>query len=175
MANYQYTGLSFYIQLNERTDVLFDIVRAYIEPYLNDHNAFQPSSRTINEVGDIVFEDLGYEPEMSVFNEKELEIIDQLKQKINTETLTNIPLYPTDAYPGNTPLDKQKLFSEIRNEHLYLYTPIVRKRDIDEIRAYILNVITTIFGNDVVQIAEIQSDETKSFTDSTPKLLYKKA
>ena len=175
MANYKFTGLSFYIQLNENTGALFDAVRAFIEPFYNDTGAFKPNENNVEYVEDLIGDYVDdryvykdeYSPQMH-------DILKDLVSRIDKELSDSSMLYAEVGFPGDTPKDKRRAMSEIRDDKLYIYIPLSRKRHVDVLRNYVLEVITSIFGEQVYQIAELNSGEEFNYFDITPKLIYKR-
>lgn len=175
MANYKFTGLSFYIDINENTGASFDAVRALIEPFYNDSGAFKPYERNIEYVEDLIGDYVDdryvykdeYSPQMHV-------ILKNLISRIDKELCNSGMLYAEVGFPGDTPKDKRRAMSEIREDKLYIYIPLSRKRNVDVLRNYVLEVITSIFGEQVYQIAELNSGEEYNYFDIKPQLIYKR-
>ena len=175
MANYKFTGLSFYIDINENTGTLFDAVRAFIELFYNDAGAFKPNYHNVEYVEDLigdyvddryVYQD-EYSPQMH-------DILKDLVSRIDRDLCDSGMLYAKVGFPGDTPNDKRRAMSEIRDDKLYIYIPLSRKHNVDVLRNYVLEVITSIFGEQIYQIAELNSGEEYNYFDIKPQLIYKR-
>lgn len=175
MATYEYVGLSFYVNMDEKTQDKINILRGFITPFLNEGEA--PMDDMIIEASEEMVQVSYLYDGYNRLSEDVKKVINAVNEKVNGNGGYEYTqaLFAADCYfPENTPKDKERATIKEVDEKLYLYIPLTAARVIGEMVAYVKSVVTTIFEGDIIQASELRLTEYDDYDPSLSKVFIRK-
>lgn len=179
MANYEFLGLSAHINMNDTTAGRLSIIRELIPVLYNidavyidvDHDDVD------NLLNDWV------DAEDTPLTKDVISIIESIKNNCMKTEIDNYNeneglFYAEDCcLPGQTPDEYKHSKVTAENDDVYIYIPMTMKRRevLRDTARYIIKVLNIVFGEDIAQIAVLESDETQVFDASKAKIIQKQA
>lgn len=178
MANYNFLGLSAHIDLNDTTANRLSVIRQLIPVLYNIDAVHIPIDH--DDVEDLLND--WKNPDKSPLPQDVIAIIENIKNNGMQDEIERYNeqeglFYAQDGcFPGQMPDEYKRCQVTAENDDLYIYIPMTRKHEdqLRDIARYIIKSLRIVFGDDVAQIAVLESDEYHVFDKSQAKIIQKK-
>lgn len=177
MANYNFLGLSAHIDLNDTTANRLSVIRQLIPVLYNIDAVHIPIDR--DDVEDLLND--WKSTDESPLPEDVIEIVENIKDHVMRDDIDYYNeqeglFYAEDGcFPGQTPVEYTRSQVTAENDDLYIYIPLTgkRKEQLRDTARYIIKSLRLVFGDDIAQIAVLESDEYQVFDKSQAKIIQK--
>lgn len=177
MGTYNFLGLSAYINMKDNTAGRLSIIRELIPVLYNIHAVHIDVDH--DDVDDLLNDYVN--PEDSSLPKDVIDIIEATKNNVMKDTIDHYNeqeglFYAHDGcFPGQTPEEYKQSSVTVDGDRLRIYIPMTLKREeiLRDTARYIIKVLQMVFGEDLAQVAVLESDENQVFDKSNAKVLVK--